>query len=451
MTSAKLLCGPGLLILLGTISVGQTPSPPPFNELHVEVINRTGGRIVGSVPPEGRRGGLNLMGGRRIPDWKPSTDVPFAASGLKFEWWLERGSIKLEVQAYLGEAPRDSGRPDLQKLIKIKIASRVLRLDETVTVDETRQVGLEPAQVRVFRAEPLNVAALRAGASSSRVFVVPEIINKLQSLNVEGIDGSGGAYTVTVRNISKKNVIAIGWRGSENERPTAGGRQRGPRLIPPGKLYQIHEQFPTIFRKRDDDSAPEPKQPRQIVLTAILFDDGSFEGEPDAAAAMAANSLGESLQVSRLLQVLETAVASKGDQATTLAKLAADVEALPENADPALASKLLMRFPGVSDEVEQRTVLTELNAGLKSTKMNFRYDLRRFEFQQTHVEAAGQTKAKPTDHQTHKQDLRTWLTEKIDKLKKIHITRLVDLVDSAFVAPNVAQLRGTHASGVLDR
>jgi hypothetical protein len=424
MTSAKLRCGFGLLIWLGTISVGQTPSPPPGNDLHVEVINRTGAVIVGSVPPEGRRGGLNLIGGRRIPDWKPSADVPFAASALKFEWWLERGSIRLEVLAYLGEVPRDSGRPDLQKLIKIKIASRVLRLDETVTVDETRQVGLEPAQVRVFRAEPLNVAARGASSSgvivsSARVFVVPEVVNNIRSLNVEAIDGSATSYTVTVRNVSTKNVFEIEWRGDGDVRPPTGGRQRGARLIPAGKLYQIHSIFRTIGRKRDDDSAPDPKQPRQIVFTAILFADGSFEGEPDAAAAMAANSLGESLQVSRLLQVLETAAASKGDQGTTLAKLAADVDALAENADPALASKLLMRFPGVSDEVAQRIVLTELNAGLKSTKINFRYDLRRFEYQQTHGEAKEQTKTKSTDHKTKSQDLRTWLTETIDKLKKV--------------------------------
>ena len=44
-----------------------------------------------------------------------------------------------------------------------------------------------------------------------------------------------------------------------------------------------------------------PSSTREIVIAAILFSDGTFEGEPDEAAEMAAEASGERIQLTRVL------------------------------------------------------------------------------------------------------------------------------------------------------
>ncbi|HYW73064.1 MAG TPA: hypothetical protein VE961_18705 [Pyrinomonadaceae bacterium] len=393
LTSAGLLAIAGSLLALSINIAGQTlPPSRPVSDFNIQILNLMPNKFVAPVQAEGQHGAVYGNSRLRLtPDWKPSAEVPAAASVIKVEFWLEQGSIRLEVQAYLGEMAPNSRPPDWEKMPKLKIASRLLHVDETVTVDETRQVGIEPFQVKVARAEPWSVGP-------------PEIINQTQALNVEGTTEERPFYIVTVRNVSPKNIIAIEWRGTENDRMFGGGAQRGERLIPAGKLYQIHEHFATVEEKRNGETTPELASRRQIVITAILFEDGSFEGNADAAAGMAAQSLGESMEFARRIPLLE-ATAAEPDQTAALAKLKAVIEASGEPPDPALISNLLTRFPGVSDETRLRKLLVALNAGMKFAQVNLRTDIQRFEYQQTHSAAP--------------RDLKTWLTEMIARYKKI--------------------------------
>src|SRR5215471_18379054 len=392
---SKLLLISALLLTWSGRCASQTlPTPPPVSDLNVEILNLTGSKYVGSVPDHGAHGGLYANDRlRRVAGWTPTADTPVAASVIKVEFWLEQGVVQLEVQAYLGEIAPGSRPPDWEKLPKIKIASRLVHEGETISVDETERVGIEPFQVKIARTDPWSIGP-------------PEILNQTQALHVEATTENRPAYFVSVRNVSTKTITAIQWYGVANNRRLGGAGQRGARLIPAGKLFQLYQRFVSNDQGTAAPSKSDLPTQRQIVIAAVLFEDGTFEGEPDAAAAMAAQWTGESLQLSRLMQLLKSASANTdGDQTTRLTKLKADITAMNTEFDPALAAKLLTHFPGVSEDIRQRRITIEFKAGLMFAKDNLLHEIQRFEFQQAHASDA--------------KDLSTWLKEMITKYEKV--------------------------------
>jgi hypothetical protein len=374
-------------------SAQSFPPPRQASDFNVEISNLISTRYVGSVPAGGQRSGLYGNGPlHHVADWKPSADVPVGASVIKVDFWLEQDAIRVEVQAYLGETPPNSRPSDWEKLQHLTIASRLVRLDETVSIDEARRVGIEPFQIKVVRAAPWSVGP-------------PEIVNKTQALNVEATTEERPAYTVTVRNVSTKTIAAIQWYGTENDRKGGGSGEQGGPLIRAGKLFQIHQRFSTAEEKRSDESGPELPRRRQIVIASVLFEDGSFEGDVEVAAGMAASWTGQAVQLSRIIPLLQTSSAAPDqDEATVLTKLKTDVGALSEEVDPALVAKLLTHFPKLPEEL-QRSVTSRFKAGLGFAKHNLLSDIQRFEYQRAH---AAETK-----------DARTWLEQIIVRYQKV--------------------------------
>jgi len=396
IAKSKLLLITGLFLIWSGRGVSQTlpATPPPVSDLNVEILNLIGPEYVGSLPDHGAHGGVYANTHLpRIAGWTPSSDVPLAVSVLKVEFWLEPGGVRIEVHAFLGEIAPGSRPPDWEKLQRIKIASRLVHEGETIKIEETETVGIEPFQVRITRADPWSIGP-------------PEILNQTQALHVETTTEIRPAYFVTVRNVSTRNITAIQWYGMANGRRLGGAGQRGMQLIPAGKLFRLYQRFEPTDKGTAAPSKPDLPAQRQIVIAAVLFDDGSFEGDPDTAAGMAAQWTGESLQLSRLMQLLRTvATTVYGDQGTRLTKLKADITALNTDVDSAVTTKVLTHFPGISEDMRQRRITVELKAGLMFARDNLLHEIQRFEFQQAHTPDA--------------KDLSTWLTEMITKYEKV--------------------------------
>jgi hypothetical protein len=308
----------GIILISGAMAGAQTlPPVRAASDYNVELTNFGMPKYVGTVPADGQRSGLYMNSHlRRIAEWQPSGGVAAPAAVLKTEFWLDAGTIRFEVLAYLGEIAPDSRPPDWEKLQKIKIASRVLPMDQVVTIDETRRVGIEPFQVRGFRAGPWSIGP-------------PQVVNKTQALNVEKTTEERPDYVVTLRNVSTKNIAALQWYGVENDRKGSGGGLEGMRLIPGGRVFQVHQHFANAGEKQTDDSSSELPRRRQIVIAAVLFDDGSFEGDEEIAAGVAVHWVAESFQFARLISVLETDLANLDpDQNAALTKLKAEGRSL---------------------------------------------------------------------------------------------------------------------------
>src|SRR3954471_9856937 len=94
----------GIILIWLAAAIAQTVSPArEASDYNFELTNFGMPKYVGSVTAGAQHSGLYMNTRlRRIPDWKPSPDVPLAVSVLKTEFWIEGGGIRFELLAYLG-------------------------------------------------------------------------------------------------------------------------------------------------------------------------------------------------------------------------------------------------------------------------------------------------------------------------------------------------------------
>ncbi len=166
------------------------------------------------------------------------------------------------------------------------VVSRALQPEETITIAEAARFGILPFQVRAFRAQPWSVGP-------------PEVTNKTQALTVTRVTEDRPGYTLNVRNLSHKYINAIHWYGQENGRSRGGSGLSGARVIPPGgtTLISLHFGFPEEKLSPDATGTGGSFNTRDSHCR-IVFDDGTFEGEPDKAAEMAAEMAGSRITTS---------------------------------------------------------------------------------------------------------------------------------------------------------
>lgn len=135
----------------------QRPPRPPASDFNIELINLEAPSFMASVPGAGVRSGYLAQAKlRRISTWKPSEEVPAEVSALRLGFWLEEGAVRVEVTAYIGQSSPYALLSDLEKLRTAKVASHLVREDETVSITETERFGIKTFMVKVVRAGPWN-------------------------------------------------------------------------------------------------------------------------------------------------------------------------------------------------------------------------------------------------------------------------------------------------------
>jgi len=371
-----------LTILLLAAHVTSQPRRlrPPSSDFNIEIINLEG-PFVAPVPGAGDRSGLVARHGlRRIPAWKPSEEVPVEVSALRVSFWLEENAVRIEVSAYLG--PIES-RPRVRTSVwdaskTAQVAVRLVREDETVTISEIERFGIEPFMIRVLRAAPWNGTA--------------ETVNKTQALTVTSVAAERPDITVAVRNVSQKHIDGISWYRVENGLRT-GGSGSAARLIPAGGVFEIRQRF----------DLNKTASSRQVVIAAIVFEDGSFEGEPDDAAQMAADLTGLRTQISKTIQIFKNASTSlPQDSRAVFSRLKREIGALEEEADPSVVNELVTRFAKASEDMRNRRIKEIMQNSLQSVNRKSRRQIWDFERQL---------------EQSSGSDLGQWISETIKELE----------------------------------
>jgi hypothetical protein len=259
-----------------------------------------------------------------------------------------------------------------------KVAVRLVREDETVTISEIERFGIEPFMIRVLRAAPWNGSA--------------ETVNKTQALRVTSVAAERPDITVAVRNVSQKHIDGISWYRVENGRRT-GGSGSAARLIPAGGVFEIRQRF----------DLNKTASSRQVVIAAIVFADGSFEGEPDDAAQMAADLTGLRTQISKTIQIFKNASTSlPQDSRAVFSRLKREIGALEEEADPSVVNELVTRFAKASEDMRNRRIKEIMQNSLQSVNRKSRRQIWDFERQL---------------EQSSGSDLGQWISETIKELE----------------------------------
>lgn len=274
---------------------------------------------------------------------------------------LEKDVVKVAVSVFKGHKFHDREEA---------VAVYSIRENERISVKELANFGVEPFEIAVVRVAPSAT-------------LLPSVINQTNSLQVTNIEPTFStlpAYKISFLNISAKAVSAFAFETlADNQRKLLSGMPQGLQgeaLIKAGAIYK--RQFPNSLQNvKTTDGQPPPTQPNQtIVISAVVFEDGSYEGDASRAAQFRAFTLGRKLQ---LKQMSDFSLENLDKQTTNL-KFTMDENAFAD---------LLKEFP-VLPEKEKTNLRMSVEIAANGVKREF-------------LQALEKVKNQPPD------ELRAWL------------------------------------------
>lgn len=201
----------------------------------------------------------------RITAWKaPDGTLPVAA--INYASVLVDGGVRVTISVLRGEPHQ---KEDVVATVSIKPGERRV-------VEELRDFGAQPVT--------LSLMALAAS-----VLYPPKVANKTAGLEVsdiEAITEPAPHYRIHVRNVSAKAAMTVHFQSYRDGRPSLSGQQGnrdGQPLIPPGGTYSFVMPAASGSQPTADGWAPTSHD--LIEIEAVLWDDGTFEGDAKPAAS----------------------------------------------------------------------------------------------------------------------------------------------------------------------
>jgi hypothetical protein len=229
---------------------------------------------------------------RRIPAWRsPADSLPVRA--VQVASTVESPTtVRLTVSVRLGVEFHDEVK---------SIASYLARADEKIVVEELKQFGIVPVELRVVRAHPLGP-------------VVPYVENQTQALellDIAALDVSFPSYRVRLRNLSGRGIAALGVYFF-NEKGACGGQwlfqPQNQTLVDAGAIYELNAFGGNSGRLRDGGYAPDGL--KRVTIHTVVFTDGTYEGEAQTAAHINALWRGRKAQLGRALPLVRESLAA---------------------------------------------------------------------------------------------------------------------------------------------
>ena len=175
-------------------------------------------------------------------------------------------------------------------------------LGEKITIDDLRNFGVEPANIKLLDAIP-------------PVPPPPAFENKTKSIEIVSVQTENlptPAYKVVFRNLSDKNLRALRVDVTSDGRPATSGLWQGHEgraIIESGATVEHYvgalksQPTPTGF-------APGTAFSNTIVIRTAVFADMSFEGESESACMFEGFEMGKRLWLRTVLALLDREVST---------------------------------------------------------------------------------------------------------------------------------------------
>jgi hypothetical protein len=352
-----------------TISA-QAPIPTPALKprFAVEIPNDNG------VPPgyvySGYKDMIYEAGLHRLAKADPGIRHPSAIM-LKFK---EDGDlVTITATAYYGEidprktTPISRDQYSVDKLESEALGSYSGKLNDAVTISAMARVGLQPMTVKIVTAQSDNPyhPQTRSNAPSLQIDYSPE--NRVMGI-------------VTVHNLSTKVVTAVHLGSLEDgdvwlQPEDIVGRKVS---IVPGASYGISVTVIPRGRLVNGKYVEKPL-PATMTLGAALFADGSYEGDLQLAAELAAHQFGIKEQRQRILGLIAPIFAEPdSDDKAKAERIRATVKQLTDDSDAQTIADFRAQFPSLSDSGVAKAQ-TKLSSGMQNEKDTFDYCITQFE------------------------------------------------------------------------
>lgn len=259
-----------------------TPAPPQTSAVIVTYAN--GRRTTLQIGAMGCGSWTTLF--PRVEPWTPPPNqLPLSA----IKYACERGSdgVRVAVSVLRG-SPHQQEDP---------IATVLVTPSQSVVVDELRAVGVQPV-------------TLSLGYLTGAVLEPPKVEVPSPLIDVVEVSVSMGPvpmYHVVLRNRAAKAVRGIHFQCSRQGRLSSCGRQvgrDGSALVDAGGEYVLDMRVPSGRPTADGSIEPAPLD--RILLDAVVWSDGSFEGSSAGLDVLVADQ-GNRLALTRVLAELQRA------------------------------------------------------------------------------------------------------------------------------------------------
>ena len=278
---------------------------------------------------------------------------------------VDGDAVAITATAIFGPFDENRMNLSLQGHPQQKIGAYSQHLNESVVLQEMEQLGLRPWTIKIVNAQlptPLTLATLNEVPS-----IQPEILGK---------DREG--YRMSLHNLSSRAVMAFLVETSlDHNSNHTEGNDRGV-LIAPGANHEFRLFCDTSASVISNGIAPAPA-PCAFNLKAALFSDGSYEGDANAAATLAARPYAAQFQSRRVHELIDNILADSSlDDTSKLTRVRSELPKLVVQPDPAILEQIQLRFPGLSP-VGLGSVNATINAALASEKQRALGALEEFE------------------------------------------------------------------------
>jgi len=274
---------------------------------------------------------------RRLTNAPTGTDQP---SALRLEYKVEGDTVFITATVFHGDFDQQNTPSSLDKLRRQTLATHSGKLNDSVTLPELEQVGLEPVTLRIVTAQsespyrPLT----RSDAPSIQMEYAP-------------FDRNFG--TLTLHNLSSKAVNAFRV-GSSEETGSGDGMEEDkgglPVLVAPDSSFQTRIGVPHSGRPVNGIFVEDP-QPQYVILQSVLFADGSYEGEARFAAEMAAREFGAKVQHLRIKRLAGPILADGSlDDESKIDRIRAAIQQLSTSPDAETVAQFHAQYPALPED-----------------------------------------------------------------------------------------------------
>ena len=358
------------LVLMCQVSVAQPaasavqPIPSAPTGLALEITYSKGlppafSTVVGPCCKPG--GAWYSLFGRIPPD--PSVPAPLPVQAVDVRSRLEGEFVRVTVSVFLGVRFFDK---------KEEVATYELKENEDVKAVALAKFGVEPFEIKVVRVNP-------------NLSYTPSVLIKAESISVVGIELKNTtlpSYRLTLHNSSHKNVVAIAVNvvaGNKLQASSLPQGREGRALIKAGGIEEINVSAAYHAQKTPAGFRPEPEPNQEIIITSLVFDDGSFEGDDEMAATFTAFVAGRKIQIAKLIALLDlTANVTDVTVPAALDRLKTQAELLSTEVEPSVLDHLRRSFPTLSAR-ESNDLKMSVEVVLQTIKFDFVQCVKEFE------------------------------------------------------------------------
>jgi hypothetical protein len=324
---------------------------------------------------------------RHVPSWTPPADsLPVRA--VNIHTGLEGDAVRIAVSVFLGERFHEEEK---------SVSTHLIHENEKIVIRELSRFGIEPFAVKVVRV-------------TRDLTIYPKVTSQAGSIVVIDIAPKNSAlpsYKVSLQNLYGKSVMALGVEvlvnGQKRLISMPQGKEGDP-LIAPGAVYELNVLGVKDALLTSEGYEPNSPQAQEIVISAAMFDDNSYQGDAKTAARFRAFMTGRKIQVARLLTLMQTAAdQTELDVSATVNMLNTQASSLSDNVETSVVDRLLEDFPTLSADVKE-SLKRGIEVSLHSVKTDLLKDLQKF--------------VKPRSQSLDAQAFQTWLRVNKEKYER---------------------------------